>query len=257
MTGSPRWLITGASSGIGRAMAIQVASRGWRIALTARRADQLAETADLVRVAGGQALELVGSVADPNCVRDHAERLLEVFGGVDVAVLNAGVGVRQSARQFDAEAYRYCADINYFGVCHWIESVLPLMLAGGGGVIAGVSSPAGWRGFPRIGPYSASKAALSAMLESLRIELAGSGVHVLTVFPGFVRTEMTAQRDPELMPGLIDADVAARQIVSGIDNRRRYVFVPHHLAWPLRWVLRLAPDALYDVLARRMRRYTD
>ncbi|MFG0329685.1 MAG: SDR family NAD(P)-dependent oxidoreductase [Phycisphaerales bacterium] len=250
-----RILITGATSGLGREMARQYGRRGARLAITGRRAERLAETATIARDAGAaETLELVGSVCDPETVAAHAAKVIDRFGGVDLAILNAGVGHPNDAREFDAGAYRDTLDTNVLGACLWIERVLPGMLERGAGVIAGISSPGGWRGFPGVGPYSASKAALSTMLESIRVDLRGSGVAVVDVCPGFVKSEMTAKNDPRDMPIILETEDGVRRIITGIDRRRRVVHFPRRLTGPLRYLVRPAPGWLYDTLIARLAR---
>ncbi len=261
-----RCLITGATSGLGRAMAVQLARRGNRIAITGRREQLLreleAELSDIgahapSRGSAGEGrigdepmiIALPGCVDDLQCVAAHYARIREQWGGLDLAILNAGVGGSGDARAFDASAYAATFAVNFHGVCHWLEQIIPDMVAQGGGVIAGVSSPGGWRGFPGAGPYCASKAALSTMLESTRIELRGCGVHVVDVCPGYVKSEMTAGNDPRRMPFLLETEVGAARILRGIEARKRIVHFPRRLTWPLRHVIARLPGWLFDPLA--------
>jgi short-subunit dehydrogenase len=134
----------------------------------------------------------------------------------------------------------------------WIEAVLPGMRAAGSGVIAGVASVAAWRGLPSAGPYGSSKAALATMLESLRVDLRGSGVDVVTVFPGFVKSEMTDANDPRDMPFLLSTEDGVRRMLRGIARRRRVVHFPFVFSGFLRHVVRPMPGFLYDRLMTRL-----
>lgn len=250
-----RCVVTGATSGLGRAMAILLGRRGGRVAITGRRAPMLDAAAAEVRQAGAaDVLVLHGGVDDPAVVAGHHATIVERWGGLDLAILNAGVGGSNDPRAFSAEAYRDAFAVNFFGVVYWLECLVPGMAAGGGGVIAGISSPGGWRGFPGIGPYSASKSALSTMLESVRIGLRGTGVCIVDVCPGYVKSEMTAKNDPKHMPFLMETEVGAARILRGIDRRQRLVHFPRRLTWPLRHVVARLPGAVFDPLAARFGR---
>ena len=247
-----RCVITGATSGLGRALAKLLAQRGDRIAITGRRAPLLAEAAAEARDAGAaEVLALHGGVDDPATVASHYAQISERWGGLDLAILNAGVGGSDDPRTFCTQTYRDTFAVNLFGVCHWLEHVLPDMVAQRSGVIAAISSPGGWRGFPGVGPYSASKAALSTMIESIRIDLRGTGVHIVDVCPGYVKSEMTAKNDPKRMPLLMETQAGAARILRGIERRRRVVHFPRRLTWPLRHIVANLPGWLFDPLAAR------
>lgn len=252
MSRPTRVVITGATSGLGREFAVQLARRGWRIALTGRRDEELKETARLVKEAGGEALVLVGSVTDDEEVRAHYAQIKAAWGGVDWAVLNAGVGDSMHASEFRTESYRWTFDTNVLGVCRWLEAVIPDMLAQRSGVIAGVASLAAFRGLPGSGPYSASKAALVTLLESTRVDLRGTGVDVITVCPGFVKSPMTDRNKPGTMPFIMETPDGAAAILSGIDARRRIVHFPWQLSYATKYVLGNLPGFVYDRLASRL-----
>ncbi|MEK7384677.1 MAG: SDR family NAD(P)-dependent oxidoreductase [Elusimicrobiota bacterium] len=247
-----RVLITGATSGLGRGVAVLLARRGWRLALTGRRVDALKETADLVRQAGSEALELPGSVTDMSEVRAHYAAIRAAWGGLDWAILNAGVGESMDSKSFSAELVRWTFDTNLFGVCRWLEVLIPDMAAQGSGVIAGISSLAAFRGLPQSGPYSASKAALNTLLESVRVDLHFTGVEVITVCPGFVKSEMTDRHQVGSMPFLMETEAGAAAIIAGIDARRRVVHFPWPLSYPMKYLAPALPDFLYDLIASRL-----
>lgn len=252
MSGPTRVVVTGATSGLGRELAVQLGRRGWRVAVTGRRVDELKRTATLVGEAGGEPLLLPGSVTDGDEVKAHYAQIKDAWGGLDWAVLNAGVSDYMHAREFKTELVRWTFDANVLGVCRWIEAVLPDMMKQGSGVIAGVASLAGFRGLPQSGPYSASKAALITLLESTRVDLRGTGVDVVTICPGFVKSEMTARNDPGAMPFLMETPDGARAMIRGIDARRRVVHFPWQLSYPAKYVLPAIPDFAYDWLAARL-----
>ena len=249
-----RVLVTGATSGLGRELAVQLASRGWRVALTGRREAQLAQAAEAVRSAGGTALALLGSVSEPGVVAAHYARIRKEWGGLDWAILNAGVGDRMDARRFDAKAVVWTFETNVFGVAYWLEAVLPDMVAAGSGTVAAVSSLAAFRGLPAAGPYSASKAAVNALLESARVDLAGTGVRVVTVCPGFVKSELTGRNEAGQMPFLLETDDGVRRMIAGIEAGRRVVHFPWQLSLGVIYLLHNLPGWLYDRLGSRLRR---
>ncbi len=246
-----RVLITGATSGLGREMARQLGQRGCRVAITGRRDAKLREAERAIVEAGGEALALLGSVSDRATVEAHYGEIRSRWGGLDVAILNAGVADSRPAQTFTADDYRWTFETNVFGVCEWVEAVLPDMLASKRGVIAGISSPAAWRGFPATGSYCASKAALSTMLESMRLDLRGTGVDVITVCPGWVRSEITDRNDPGEMFILLEVEDGARRILRGIDRRRRLVHFPWQMTWLVRYLIRPLPMWVYDPLIAR------
>ena len=171
------------------------------------------------------------------------------FGTPDVVIANAGIS-RGTLTEHpeDADVFREILDINVTGLVHTFAPFVAPMRVSGRGVLAGIASVAGFRGLPGAGAYSASKAAAIAYLESLRIELAGTGVSVVTICPGYVATPMTA-KNPYPMPFRIGADRAARSIARAIARRRRF----HVLPWPMATVgcvLRVLPRPLYDTLFR-------
>lgn len=248
----PVSFLTGASSGIGRALAPLLATEGHAVALVARRQAQLEELAQSINEQGGRALPLVCDVCDFSSVQAAIWRCEEELGPVDRLILNAGTGRPSPATRFRASDIEAAMAVNYIGPAYCIEAVLPGMLQRGGGHIVGIGSPGGWRGIPGSGAYGASKAALANLLESLRVELAPHQIAVTTIEPGFVRTEMTDQNKFH-MPFLLEADDAARRIHRAIVARRRTYAFPWQLIWPLK-LLRLLPPALYDrVIARTAR----
>ncbi|MBI3564561.1 MAG: SDR family NAD(P)-dependent oxidoreductase [Elusimicrobia bacterium] len=250
--GPTRVVVTGATSGLGREVAVQLGRRGWRVAITGRRVDELKRTAKLVSDAGGEPLLLPGSVTDEDEVRAHHAAIVAAWGGLDWAILNSGVSDSMSAREFKAELVRWTLDTNVVGVARWLEAVLPGMIAQGSGVVAGVSSLAGLRGLPLSGPYCASKAALNALLESARVDLRGTGVDVVTVTPGFVKSEITARHGEGSMPFLMETPDGAAAIIAGIDARRRIVHFPGPLSYPMKYLVARLPGWLYDPLAARL-----
>lgn len=247
-----RVLITGATSGLGSEMAVQLARRGAKLALTGRREDKLKAVGEAVRAAGGEALLLPGSVTDIKEVKAHYAQIKAAWGGLDWAILNAGVGDSMNAKEFEAESYRWTYETNVFGVTNWLEACLPDMLTQKSGVVAGIASLAAFRGLPNSGPYSSSKAALVTLLESTRVDLRGTGVDVVTVCPGFVKSEMTDRNDPKDMWFLMEVEDGAKAILDGIEARRRIVHFPWQLSYLVKYAMHNAPGFLYDWVVSRV-----
>jgi NAD(P)-dependent dehydrogenase (short-subunit alcohol dehydrogenase family) len=238
-------LLTGASSGIGRELARQLAARGTLVVATARRAELLEELAAEARAAGGEVRPAVLDVTDAEAVRAVVERADRDLDGLELVVANAGVGLTG----LDWPSVERTLEVNVRGACATLVAALPLLRARGRGTLAGVSSLAGVRGMPGSGAYSASKAALATFLETLAIELAGSGVRVCDVQPGFVRTAMTDQ-NTGAMPFLMELEPAVRRVVRGLERGRRIVAFPRPMAWSARGVLRWLPSPVWIALAR-------
>jgi NAD(P)-dependent dehydrogenase (short-subunit alcohol dehydrogenase family) len=247
-----RVLVTGASSGLGREMARQLGGRGWRVAVTGRREQELLETARRVEAEGGECLALVGSVTDVEVVRRHHATIRERWGGLDWAILNAGVGDAVDARRFQAAVYHRVFATNVGGAANWLEAVLPGMIEAGHGTIAGISSLAAARGLPGAGAYSGSKAALSTLLESTRVDLRGTGVDVVIVCPGFVRNGSADPGDDQGKPFLLELEDGVQRILAGIDGGQRVVHFPWQLSYLMRHVVHNLPGAAYDWLISRL-----
>lgn len=240
-------LITGASSGIGRALALELGRRGARLGLTARRAEELSKVSEEVSRAGGQALALPADVRRVEDINGVAERMREKWGRVDVLIANAGMSTTTAGTQLDATEAGDVISVNVIGVVNSVAAVLPDMVKRGDGHLVAISSLASLRGMPKSGPYSASKAAVNTFFESMRVDLRRSGIAVTVVQPGFIRTPMTANRKKKL-PFLLEADDAACRIIKAVERRARTYAFPWQLASLLR-VLRHMPGALYDRLA--------
>lgn len=247
-----RVFLTGASSGIGEALARLYAKQGATVGLFARRADELARLA--AELAPATVATWAGDVRDAGALARAGAEFVARFGVPDVVIANAGVSRGALTEEpSDLEVIRAVVETNVLGVVHTFAPFVAAMRAARAGTLVGIASIAGFRGLPGSGAYSASKAAAIAYLESLRVELHGSGVAVVTVCPGFIATPMTA-RNPYPMPFLTAPDRAARLIARAIARRRRFYVLP----WPMAWVgrlLRIVPRPLYDrVLAGRKRK---
>ena len=190
-------VITGASSGIGRATALEMARRGANLVLAARRTERLEEVAAQCRALGVQAVAVTADVSNP----DDCRRLIEAAGDVDVLVNNAGFAVLGTINEIDPAEIRGMMDTNYFGTVHCTRAVLPQMLARSRGTIVNVSSMLGIMGVAGMSAYCATKFAIVGFTEGLRDEVLGKGVRVAMVCPGTTDTEFFVKADKDKMPG--------------------------------------------------------
>jgi short-subunit dehydrogenase len=238
-----RVFITGASSGIGAALVRHYAERGACLGLFARRAAALEE---LVReCVPERCASYAGDVRDADALLRSAADFVQRFGVPHVVIANAGVsrGTLTECRA-DLESFAAVMDTNVLGMVRTFQPFLAAMREARSGTLVGVASVAGFRGLPGSGAYCASKAAAIAYLESLRVELRGTGVVVVTLCPGYVDTPMT-RINPYRMPFLMSADVAARKMAQAIDRKRRRYVLPWQMA-VVAQVLRLMPAAIFD-----------
>jgi short-subunit dehydrogenase len=238
----PLVFVTGASSGIGAALARHYAARGAVLGLAARRREELGQLAAGLRcTCHVYPLDVTDAVALAAAAADFMARA----GVPDLVIGNAGisVGTLTEAAE-DLPAFRRVLEVNVLGLVNTFHPFVEPMRAAGRGTLAGISSVAGVRGLPGAGAYSASKAAATAYLESLRVELRGSGVRVVTVAPGYIETPMT-EKNPYPMPFILPVDAAARRIARAIDAGRRFAVVPWQMAI-VAGLLRLLPNPVYD-----------
>jgi short-subunit dehydrogenase len=239
--------LTGASSGIGEALARHYAERGATLGLMARRADRL----DALRQSlPGGADTYVADVRDLPALRAAAADFMARHGAPDLVVANAGIShgtLTEHAE--DVEVFRQILDVNVAGMVGTFHAFVPAMRRAGRGTLAGVASVAGYRGFPGAGAYSASKAAAIRYLESLRVELRGTGVKVATICPGYIDTPMT-EKNPYPMPFIITAEEFARRFARAMDAGKTYAIIPWQMAIVAR-LLALLPDPLFDAAFAR------
>ncbi|MBI3057549.1 MAG: SDR family oxidoreductase [Betaproteobacteria bacterium] len=239
-----RVMITGASSGIGMALARHYAQRGAVLGLIARREAALAQLAAQLPSA---TLIYPADVRDAAALQAAAADFIARHGCPDIVIANAGVSIG-TLTEFaaDTPTFQEVIDINVVGMVKTFQPFLAAMRAAGRGALVGIASVAGYRGLPGAAAYCASKAAAISYLESLRIELAASGIKVITICPGYIATPMTA-RNPYPMPFLLSADAAARKIAALIESGRTFAVIPWQMAIVAR-ILRTLPNWLYDRL---------
>jgi len=241
-------MITGASSGIGRALAEELARRGARLGLIARRADVLGEVLSEIDQHGTTASSVAADVQDANGLRSAAQQIAATLGPIDVLIANAGVATTTHAAKLEPDEVATVIQTNVLGAANSVSAVLPEMLARRSGQLVAISSLSAYRGLPMSAAYCASKAALSAFFESLRIDLIGSGVGVTIIHPGFIKTPLTAGRPR--MPYLMEVDYAARKILAAIERGKRSYSFPWQLATLVRAGL-VMPAFMYDWIAAR------
>lgn len=240
--------ITGASSGIGRALALRMAADGWTVAASARGADALAALA--AGAQAGRILPVPLDVTDHAACREAVARIEGEVGSIATAVLAAGTHTPVEAGSFSVPDIRRLVEVNLMGVVHAVDAVLPGMIARRAGRIAIVSSVAGWRGLPTSAGYGATKAGLINFAESLKFDLDHLGIVTQVVCPGFVRTPLT-DRNPFPMPFLMEAEDAAGRLYRGLQGNAFEIAFPRRFAAILR-LLGLLPDGLYFRLLHRL-----
>jgi hypothetical protein len=236
-----RVFITGASSGLGAALARHYGTQGAQLGLAGRRLEGLQQTA-----AGLDARLYTADVRDAAAMQVAADAFSAEVGPPDIVVAAAGISVGTlTEADEDAPVFRAVMDANVLGLVHTFQPFIAGMQSGGG-VLCGISSVAGVRGLPGGGAYSASKAAATAYLEALRLELKARGIAVVTVAPGYIDTPMT-QVNPYAMPFKMSARTAATKVARCIELRRSYTVIPWQMAWVAR-VLKWLPIPVYDSL---------
>ena len=244
LAGKAVWVV-GASSGIGAALADELVTRGARVAISARRADRLEE------VAGDRMSAVPLDVTDRDAVDEASRRVADEIGGPDLVVFSAGAWEQLDATAWDRDRFTRQIEVNLLGLNNVLGAVLPPMLERGHGGIVGLASVAGYRGLAGAEAYGATKAAQINLLEALRIAVGRRGVDVVTVCPGFVRTELTdANSFP--MPFMIEADQAARSICDGLEQGRAEIVFPLPMAVLMK-LARLLPVRLW---AAAMQQFT-
>jgi hypothetical protein len=246
-----RVFLTGASSGLGEALARHYARQGATLGLVARRLPELQALAASLGVANVATFQ--GDVRSPGDMQAAAAGFIERFGLPDVVIANAGVSRGTLTDEpGDLAAFRLILETNVLGIVHTFAPFVTAMREARHGVLVGIASVAGFRGMPGSGAYCGSKSAAITYLESLRVELRGSGVEVVTICPGFVATPLVS-RNPYRMPFLVQPDDAARLMARAIERRRRFYVFPWQMAIVGR-ALRCVPRWLFDRLVVNRKR---
>lgn len=240
--------LTGASSGIGEALALAMAERGATLGLVARRKELLDVLAKRCKAAGGEAYSLPCDVVDPEALQNAADEFYKMAGRIDIMIANAGIGGNDPlTRSYDPASVKKLIDINVLGAVNAIHAVIGKMHEQGSGQLVAISSLAGFRGLPKSAAYSSSKAALTTFFESVRLDNLKKGIDVTIIQPGFIKTPLTSGRSNK-MPFLMELDQAIPYFLKAIEQKKKYYAFP----WPLSAVVKLArimPAFLYDRVA--------
>lgn len=244
--------LTGASSGIGEGLAIEMARRGAIVGLAARRKELLDDLSDRCRKLGGKPRAFAVDVTDEIAVADAADEMRSEFGRIDILIANAGIGGNDGeTRAYSPRAVRKVVETNLIGAVNAVHAVLPKMVERGSGQIVAISSLAGFRGLPKSAAYSASKAAMTAFFESVRLDVKHKGIDVTIIHPGFIKTPLTSGRQNK-MPFLMELEDAVPLFIKAIEKKKRFAAFPWQLATVVR-AGRLMPAWLYDRIAARAR----
>jgi len=228
-------LVTGASSGIGSALALRLAREGARVALVARREAELEGVASRIRAASGEALVLPCDVGEPDQVASAASRALDHFGAIDLLVNNAGYGHHRRFLEWEVADIEHMLRVNYLGSVCFTKALLPRMVERGRGWLVFVASVAGRIGLPDESAYSASKFALVGLAEALSLELEEHGVHVLTVCPGAIRTPFFDAEALDRMPpvarrSMLEPESLVEGMLAALARGKREITVPRGMA---------------------------
>jgi NAD(P)-dependent dehydrogenase (short-subunit alcohol dehydrogenase family) len=244
VTGRLAW-ITGASTGIGRALALRLARDGWRVAASSRGVEALKGLEGESNAIRAFPLDVTDAAAAAGVVAEIEHTL----GPIDLAVVNAGTHAPTPADTFDAAVVRRLIEVNLVGAANTLAATMPGMIGRKSGHIAVVASVAGYRGLPRAAAYSATKAGLIALAEGLKFDLDRAGVKIQVINPGFVRTPLTDRNDFP-MPFLMEVDDAVERIMRGLAGNAFEIAFPRRFVWILK-LLGLLPDRLYFPLVAK------
>lgn len=244
--------LTGASSGIGEALAVALAKKGATIGLLARRRELLDDLKVRCETVGGTARVFSADVVDAEAVSKAAQAFRDEFGRIDIMIANAGIGGNDApTRAYDPASVKKLIDINLLGAVNSIHAVIGDMVEKKSGHIVGISSLAGFRGLPKSAAYSASKAAMTTFFESVRLDHAKNGINITVIQPGFIKTPLTSGRANK-MPFIMELDDAIPYFIRAIEQKKRFAAFP----WQLAAIVRLGkfmPAWLYDRVAGRAR----
>jgi short-subunit dehydrogenase len=238
--------ITGASSGIGKALAIKFAEKGWTVAASARRENLLE---DLNKFNSNIYSFPLDVTEIENC-KLIANKIIEKFGGIDICVFGTGMHDPKSEKRFDLNKIREIMEVNYFGTMNSINSIYEYFSEKKNGQISIISSVAGYRGLPAAGAYCASKAALTSYAESLNFDMKMKNVRVSLISPGFIKTPMTDQNDFP-MPMIKTPEFAANEIFKGLTEKKSFeIHFPKAFTYFLKF-LQILPSSIYFKLVSK------
>jgi short-subunit dehydrogenase len=255
-----RAIVTGASTGIGRAIALEFGRRGARLALASRNVPALEEVAGLIKADGSSAIVIPTDVTEAGAVEEMAQATIRELGGIDILVNNAGIGMTAPISDAPSADVEAVFALNVLSAAAAIRAVVPIMRAQHDGMIINISSMAGRIVIPRIGYYSASKFALTAIGDALRMEEADRGIKVMNVFPGTTRSSFGANRlgargrqAHQVLPP-VSAEKVARRIAHAVERNQRSVYIswfPDRAGIMANWLAGWAISAVLRRWARR------
>jgi short-subunit dehydrogenase len=249
-----RALVTGASSGIGRGLALRLAREGARVALVARRDDELEKLAGEIRANGGEAAVLPCDVADAKSAADTCARALALWDGIDLLVNNAGYGHHRTFLEWELEDMERMMRVNYFSTLYFTKAILPRMVEQRRGWIVFVASVAGKIAPPEESAYAATKHAMVGLAASLSLEVEDAGVHVLTVCPGVIRTpffdeEALSRMAPAAKRGMVDVDGLVDAMIDALAKGKHEITHPGGIA-PAYVIQAFAPEFMRRMVKR-------
>ena len=247
--------ITGASSGIGRSVALALAGKGFTVHATARSAGDLEALAAESAKLSGRIVATPGDVTDPEAMAAIVDRIVADSGPLALAIFNAGVFLPVAGEALEASRFRKTFDVNLMGVVNGLVPVVEAMKQAGQGQIAIVSSVAGYSGLPSSAAYGASKAALTNMAESLKFDFDKLGIRIQVIHPGFVDTPAT-EKNPFEMPALMKVEDAAKRIVEGLAKDQFEITFPRRFTYVLKF-LKMLPYPVYFWLMNKATGWKD
>ncbi|MFZ9888456.1 MAG: SDR family NAD(P)-dependent oxidoreductase [Myxococcota bacterium] len=250
MTTPARVFVTGASSGLGHGLALHYAREGAVLGLVARRAPLLEDLKRQCEERGAAAYIFPGDVADTARMKASVDEYLAQAGGIDLVIANAGVGIKSALLEGRADEVAWLMGINVVGVTNTVVPFVPAMVRQGSGILVAMGSVAGHRAVPGRAAYAASKACVKTFMDGLRMDLAGTGVHAMTLMPGFVDTPLT--KDNPQMFFVLDVDTAVTAMSAAIEGDKRTYTFP----WQMRLlsgVMKVAPEGVLRRLSPRSR----
>lgn len=247
--------ITGASSGIGRELALEMARRGYTVAVTARSKDKLAELKEQSTALAGAIHAFAGDVTDRKAMAELVSDIESAHGPMTMAIFNAGNYYPTAGEALDLDAFEKTYQINMFGVLYGLVPVVERMKAHGRGQVVLVASVSGYSGLPAASAYGASKAAINNMAESLKFDFDKMNIRIQVVNPGFIDTPLTEKND-FAMPALMPVDKAVDRMIRGFEDGRFEITMPRRFTYVLKF-LRMLPHPVYFALMSRAMGWRD
>ncbi len=233
--------ITGASSGIGKAVALKFAREGWKVAVSARRFEKLKQLSENENI-----FSYPLDVSDREKVEETSKKIINEFSDLDLCVFSSGIYERSLEKEINVENIKKTFEINYLGTVNCVKAVESHFKNKKSGHIAIVSSPVGYRGLPKSSGYTPSKAALNNFTQGIFFDFRKYDVKVTLISPGFIKTQLTDKNDFP-MPFLRSAEYAAEKIYKGLITNKFEIIFPPQIAI-MYWIFRILPNRVYNFL---------